>query len=105
EDTHFEMFLRDVAAPVMICVSTSSLTPFMPTGSLMPLWESTTKYLGITCRISFDDGKEMARAASTTLMTSSGDISPLGSAIATTPFEFCDSIWVPSTVTKAWPTE
>src|SRR3990167_5747360 len=102
---HLAIFLRAVVAPVMMWVSTSILTPVMPTGSFIPLWESTTKYLGMTCRMSRDDGSEIARAASTTRVTSSGEISPLWSETATTPLEFWDSTWDPSTETNAVPME
>ena len=57
-------FWTDVTAPVTRWTSTSSRTPDMPRGSLMPSWSSTTKVCGRTWMTSRSWPRLMALAAS-----------------------------------------
>src|SRR3972149_5263228 len=86
--TAFLKFFIAAEETVIMCVSTSSLTPLIPTASFTPASPSTINSLGTTCITSREEGRETADAPSITLSTSSPVISPSGSDTATTPCEF-----------------
>ena len=77
------MFCAEEILPVTMCTFTSSLTPVMPTGSLIPSWSSTMNSWGITWISSLSAGMATAFAASTARSISSCFTSL--SLMATTP--------------------
>ncbi len=53
---HLIMFWADVTAAVTMWTFTSSLIPFMPSGSCMPSWSSMMYSCGMTCMTSLSGG-------------------------------------------------
>ena len=64
------MFWVAAAAAVTMCTRASSRTPHMPSGSRTPSWPSILYSWGSTWTMWRSTGRAMARASSSTLLTS-----------------------------------